>query len=260
MTKRAASENKGKATNLEQSDLKEEQLKSVHQLLSTIPEQNSNGADLKIVSDLIEAVLSGNAPRVETLMLQLGAHEEHTLFQRAKDVTTRLNAAFVEFQGVLDKNRVTMSSTTIPDAAAKLEHVMQMTDKAAHKTMDLSESNQQSFELCLKQVNEIEQLAKQHKDLGQGCQQTILNFVKAQRRELEKAQQANLEIVLAQEVQDLSGQVIKKTINLIRNLEESLTELLSFTSDDKANDDEKASEQKALDQSDADSVLKDLGF
>ncbi|MEO8297865.1 MAG: protein phosphatase CheZ [Burkholderiales bacterium] len=146
----------------------------------------------------------------------------------------------------------------IPDARERLAYVGRMTESAAHRVLSLVDQAQPG---CTALANEGEVLLAS----APTAPEPLLAFA---RKSVEgaRAQHGVLsEIMLTQDFQDLSGQVINKVIQIISRTEEQLVELLLHSAPGvpaKAST-ELAGPQvpdKALKQDDVDDLLASMGF
>ena len=151
----------------------------------------------------------------------------------------------------------------IPDARERLCYVGQMTERAAHKVLTLvDEAKPPCREL------ETAGLALLTQDTT--SPDPLLDFARKSITLAQAQQDVLNNIMLAQDFQDLSGQVILKVVNIISRTEEQLCELLLHSTPAAADDDaappagsELAGPQvpdKALAQDDVDDLLASLGF
>jgi chemotaxis protein CheZ len=145
----------------------------------------------------------------------------------------------------------------IPDARDRLAYVGEMTERAAHKVLGLVD---QAKPDCSALVAEGEALLAQSGALPA----TVAGYV---RRTVEhaRAQQDTLnDIMMTQDFQDLSGQVIQKVIGIITRTEAQLQEMLEHSEPpEPVQRAELAGPQvpdKALQQDDVDDLLASLGF
>jgi chemotaxis protein CheZ len=134
----------------------------------------------------------------------------------------------------------------LPDACARLDHVVAMTEQATNRTLDLVEDSQKLMERLLAPSDDHEALLRQLR--------------------------SNLsEMALAQSYQDLTGQIIKKVAGIVRNVHDQLTAMgLPPTggATRRKDDDPLAGsgpaiagvDRPAASQSDADDLLSDLGI
>jgi chemotaxis protein CheZ len=149
----------------------------------------------------------------------------------------------------------------IPDARERLAYVGQMTERAAHKVLTLIDAAQPGCSAVAQEGEAL--LAGPHTPGDAAAAWT--GYV---RRSVDQArsQQATLSgIMMAQDFQDLSGQVIHKVIAIISRTEEQLVELLMHDAPAVA---VAASPQligpqvpdKAMAQDDVDDLLASMGF
>lgn len=150
----------------------------------------------------------------------------------------------------------------MPDTRSRLAHVGDMTEQAAHKVLGLVED-------ALPRLDAHGRLAEasvlESGDArATGFAQQSIEFVADQRRTL-------TEIMVAQDFQDLSGQVIKRVIDVILRTEAQLLQLLVDAAEGSppslTSGAAQASElqgpqtpDKALQQDDVDDLLASLGF
>jgi len=122
----------------------------------------------------------------------------------------------------------------LPDARERLAYVGQMTEAAATKVLDLVGAVQP---FCGPASDQAEVLAQRlslladHPELGVGEARAALAEAAAvlqHQADLACAQAATLsEIMMVQDFQDLSGQVIKKVVMIIGHTEQQLLQLLA---------------------------------
>lgn len=145
----------------------------------------------------------------------------------------------------------------IPDARERLAYVGEMTERAATKVLTLVDEAKPGCTSLAEQGEAL--LADSDADAA-----TLRDYV---RRSVDTARHqhgALNDIMMTQDFQDLSGQVINKVINIISRTEQQLVELLVQTADQRPKEsNELAGPQvpdKALKQDDVDDLLASLGF
>ena len=134
----------------------------------------------------------------------------------------------------------------LPDACARLDHVVAMTEQATNRTLDLVEDSQKLMEKLL--------------------------VPSADHDALLRALRGNLsEMALAQSYQDLTGQIIKKVAGIVRGVHDQLTAMGLPPTGGAARKPEHdplagsgpaiaGVDRPAASQSDADDLLSDLGL
>lgn len=120
----------------------------------------------------------------------------------------------------LDSRLGHLAGNDMPDARLRLDHVVQMTEEAAHRTLDLVDDGRAVAD-GLADVRA--HLARLHaQSLVHGLLDTCLAVGDAESR----LRTTLTALAQAQEYQDLSGQIIRRVIELLRQVEGALVELL----------------------------------
>ena len=162
----------------------------------------------------------------------------------------------------------------IPDARDRLTHVGQMTEQAATRVLDLIDVAQpacHSFKTGSQSMAaEIESIRKRAQGRSDEVDDVmaIAQMFSTEAASFADAQNAVLsDIMMTQDFQDLSGQVIKKVIAIISQTEQQLLSLLMHSAPEhlalERSQAGLAGPQvpaKALQQNDVDSMLASLGF
>jgi chemotaxis protein CheZ len=124
------------------------------------------------------------------------------------------------------------AAATIPDARDRLNYVATLTQQAAERVLNATEAAQPVVE---KLGSDAQQLARQwdllfEKKLDVPQFKDLVTQTHAYLHELPKQTKSTnaqlTEIMMAQDFQDLTGQVIKKIIELTKNMEQQLLALL----------------------------------
>ena len=162
----------------------------------------------------------------------------------------------------------------LPDARERLAYVGRMTEDAANTVLNMVDAAQP---VCLSAAAEATALAARldavagHAELGVGeARAALLEAVQALRHQagVAKAQNSVLtDIMMAQDFQDLSGQVIKKVVVIIDHTEQQLNQLLAQSEGrlatkylDVGKLEGPQMPDKAVRQDDVDDLLASLGF
>ena len=133
----------------------------------------------------------------------------------------------------LDDRIASLTQDEIPDAQSRLNYVIQETEKAANATMDAVEKSMPLAEKLNDRLNAImpewQKLMARQLELGQFkqlCQEldTLLSEAKTDSADLNKLL---TEVLMAQGYQDLTGQVIRRVIELIKEVEDNLIGMLT---------------------------------
>jgi len=162
----------------------------------------------------------------------------HVLMAALARLSQQLGDALAELP------RVDAAVGELPDACARLDHVVAMTEQATNRTLDLVEDSQRLMEQLLVPGPDHEALLK--------------------------AMRSNLsEMALAQSYQDLTGQIIKKVAGIVRGVHDQLTALGLPPGGGRERDGNPTAaagpsvagvDRPASSQQDADDLLFDLGI
>jgi len=167
----------------------------------------------------------------------------------------------------LDARLAQAAGSDMPDACKRLDLVVQMTEDAAHRTLDLVDEGRAVAD-SLADMRTC--LARLHSSPGPVNGGELLGTITAAEDAETRLRATLTALAQAQEYQDLSGQVIRRVITLVRNTEGALLELLgdALQSMPQPPISSAADElpgpalpgMQAADQGDADRLLASLGF
>lgn len=181
--------------------------------------------------ELVQLLEMGEHDSANQLVQQLAVPGSSELFAEVGKLTRQLHDSLKNFQ--IDPSLSNLLEEDIPDAKKRLNHVIDMTEQAANRTMDAVES-------CLPIADEIsQQLAKIQPQWQKLMQRKLqLGEFKVLVHQLDGFfQQASgdsntlnsllTDVLMAQDYQDLTGQILRRVIELVREVEESLIGLLT---------------------------------
>jgi chemotaxis protein CheZ len=115
-----------------------------------------------------------------------------------------------------------LAEREVPDARARLNHVLKLTDEAAHRTMDLIE---QCGPLADRTSRSAGLLLEKAIDVPVG----LKGFLQQSTEDCNKIRGNLAEVILAQTYQDLTGQIIRGVVALVGEVEHVLAELMRLT-------------------------------
>ncbi|MDR2876629.1 MAG: protein phosphatase CheZ [Chromatiales bacterium] len=125
-----------------------------------------------------------------------------------------------------------LTNKQVPDARVSLEHVLDLTNEAAHRTMDLVERSYVPAERTRDLADRIGPLwqsnfadAKSDEEL----RAMIDEFLTASRSDAEEIRRNLGEVLMAQGYQDLSGQIIRSVIKLIDEIHHALGGIIDLS-------------------------------
>jgi chemotaxis protein CheZ len=143
-----------------------------------------------------------------------------------------LRALNASLQRTLDEfrnsfRRASSAGKEMPDARVRLDHVLKLTEEAAHRTLDLVErSCPLADRLATDAVALVEPIRQAREAYRGSGVEDLLSRVEGLLTSVQRdggAVRANLaEVLMAQSYQDLSGQIIRTVIKLVVELERTL--------------------------------------
>ena len=185
---------------------------------------------LSKAKQLVESIEAKNDTGVSELLSAMTMDQENNLFKEVGHLTRQLHDNLSSFG--LDEQLVALTGRDIPDAKERLNYVIEMTDDAAHKTLNAideilpvtTEMQKKSEELSKnwKRFLSRELSLEEFKEMSG----EISKFLESSCENTKIVSNKTNEIVLAQGYQDITGQIIKKVIGLVQNVEDSLVDLV----------------------------------
>ena len=170
---------------------------------------------------------------------------EPGMFKELRQLTGDLQQALERFS--IESRLQDIAENEIPDARARLTHVINMTDEAAHRTLDLVEQSgplaQRTAEEAATLIETFEQLKNEAAgDPGyelalqsikglQPLMKSLERFLPAARSNSELIRRNLADVLMAQGYQDLTGQIIRSVMKLVAELETALSSLASLSGD-----------------------------
>ncbi|HBZ95604.1 MULTISPECIES: protein phosphatase CheZ [Pseudomonas] len=185
--------------------------------------------------DLVDSLEQGNFGAAVQLINELNKVRDRGLYHEVGKLTRELHNAIVNFQ--LDPRMPhAQELSQIADATERLNYVVTMTEKAANRTMDLVE---QSAPLVNDLSDEAHSLSVEwgrfmRREIGadgfRELAKRVELFLARSERDGAKLSGHLNDILLAQDYQDLTGQVIKRVTQLVTEVESNLLKLVLMAS------------------------------
>ncbi len=186
---------------------------------------------LEEAKQLVSYLEQGDDESANALLEAVSAKESVELFAEVGKLTRQLHDALNTFH--LDERIAGLANDDIPDAQTRLNYVIEETEKAANTTMDAVESCMPIAESLSDRIGAIEpewqKLMTRQIELGEFkslCLE-IDSLFKDASKDSTKLNSLLTEVLMAQGYQDLTGQVIRRVIDLVKEVEDSLVNMLT---------------------------------
>jgi chemotaxis protein CheZ len=261
-------------------------LKEIEKLLGAsdpmdgAPQKFAEDAGLKSLittgKEFVKAFSGGDLASAQTVLLNIANQQLNSsgLYKEIGNLARGLHDSIRGFLSTLDPSLYEIVEDKIPDSGNRLEHILQMTEKAAVTTLDHVEVMQERLSSEMEQLAGLRGLLgglravgdSARKKLDQGAQtldamETIIN---ENRSDLDT-------ILIAQDYHDLSSQIIHKITKLLKDMELKLVGLIRTfgvkAETSRQNEDSElygpahaAVENAVHSQDEVDSLLAEFGF
>jgi len=186
---------------------------------------------LEQAQHLVELLTAGEQNQADDLFRELAAPIQRELFDEVGKLTRQLHSALKDF--LIDNRLIELTNTEIPDARQRLNYVIDMTEQAANKTMD-------AVEACLPLANALtaniarvlptwDKLMRREIALSEfkALCHDVQQLMRASELDSNQLRELLNQILMAQDFQDLTGQMIRRVIDLVMEVESNLVSMLT---------------------------------
>lgn len=186
---------------------------------------------LEQARELVQLLEMGEQDIANQLVQQLGMPGSSELFAEVGKLTRQLHDSLKNFQ--VDPSLNVLLEEDIPDAKKRLNHVIDMTEQAANRTMDAVESCLPIADQLNQHLNGLlprwQKLMQRDLALGEFKQlcHNMDGFLHETVAESNRLNMLLTDVLMAQDYQDLTGQILRRVIELVREVEDSLIGLLT---------------------------------
>jgi len=188
---------------------------------------------LALAKDLVQCLEAGEEAQADVLLQQLTRLHESSLFQELGRLTRQLHEAINGF--LLDERLQTLADHEMKDAAERLGYVIEMTEKSANTTLGAVEEAMPLVHRLTAEAAALENRWQRfrNRELSvdefralTGDLSGYFSLVAEDGATL--GNQLN-EVLMAQGFQDLTGQIIRKVINLVQDVEGKLVQIIRLS-------------------------------
>ncbi len=200
--------------------------------------RNDTEVDQEALSRAKEYVLlleQGNNEAADEILSEISGDRESELFNQLGQLTRNFHDALNGFGQ--DDRLASIASGEFSDAKERLNYVIEKTDSAAHTTMDAVDSALpicDSLDKTLSSLNKNwEKFLNKEMDATEFRRLSVVmkQFFNTSHYELALLKTNLTTILIAQDYQDITGQIIKRVIALVSEVETSLVELVRLGSE-----------------------------
>lgn len=189
--------------------------------------------------DVINKMEAGDHSGALMAVEDLNRARDHVLYNEIGKLTRRLHDAIVNFEIETSSEELEPDGkpcSRIHDASDRLEFVITTTENAANKTMDMVEETipiaDELGNTAKSLRNDWKRLLNREMTLGEFRElyKQIDNFLEFAENKASNINGNLTSILMAQDFQDITGQVLKKVITLVHEVEDNLVDLVRTAS------------------------------
>ncbi len=229
---------------------------------------------LQTTKQFMQAFCEGDLARCRDLLRRFADQQsQRELFVEIGQLAREFHTSLSDLTETLDPAFRILVEEKLPDSGSRLEHILEITERAANTTLDKVEAMQGRNEEDIKRIKRLGEILDVLKAIGPKAK-AHLNEAATVTEHL--ASSAGLSrddlvsILMAQDFQDLTGQIIQRVLTLLKDLETRLVNLVKVfgvreeqvevEQDDLYGPAHKGKIDALHSQDDVDSLLADFGF
>jgi len=197
---------------------------------TTTPLREEFGACIAALSD---ALAAGDEALFYAELDTLLQRRERMMFLDLRKLTGDLQSALQRFR--VDSRLADLAAKDVPNARLRLDHVLKLTDEAAHRTLELVEKSGPLAERTARSAAELVEQWQRFRDRKIAVEDfhrmvsEMDAFLQATRSDMETVRVNLSEVLVAQGYQDLTGQIIRGVTKLVTELEIALSDLVRLS-------------------------------
>jgi chemotaxis protein CheZ len=191
---------------------------------------DNKGGQLELARSLVVALEAGNQDDAEAVIAQLAGPRDSQLFMEVGRLARELHEAINAF--MLDSRIADIAQHEIPDATQRLQHVIAMTEEAANTTLSAVEASLPLADSLRADAGHLSDQWRRFsarklplEDFRQ-LSEELGGFLDSLQGNAQSLHDNLSEVLLAQGYQDLTGQIIRKVIDLVSDVEAKLIKLV----------------------------------
>ncbi|MBN4079202.1 protein phosphatase CheZ [Beggiatoa alba] len=188
---------------------------------------------LEHAEDMVRAMQEGNEKLAKEMLDYISTARETGLFNEVGKMTRQLHDALNAF---CEDTRIDeLAEDEIPDARTRLRHVITMTQQSADRSLTAVENTMPKCDSLSMKISELGDAWQNFKRREMSVEQfrelstKLEKFFKEAEQDTSSIRSGLNEIMMAQDFQDLTGQIITRVIELVEEVEGNLVELVRIT-------------------------------
>ncbi len=199
----------------------------------SLPNKVEDDESLAQARQLVVELEAGNSDQASFLLDELARRRDSGLFQELGKLTRELHDALNGFQ--LDSKISTLAEHEIPDAKERLNYVITMTEQAAHRTLNAVEESLPIAEELQTRADDLHdkwtRFRRKDMDVNEfrALVPEIDSFLDLTSGHAAKLNSSLSDVLMAQDFQDITGQIIRRVINLVKDVEDNLVGLIRIS-------------------------------
>ncbi|RFA28529.1 chemotaxis protein CheZ [Alkalilimnicola ehrlichii] len=196
-------------------------------------EESAGDRYLESARMLVQSLEAGDEMAADKAIDELTHIRETVLFKELGMLTRELHESIKAFR--LDTRLSDIAESEIPDARDRLNYVITMTEQAAHRTLTAIEDSINRVDVVIGKAQPMRENWQRFRNREMAVDEfrvlcrDLDEFLEASAEEGGKVQSNLTEALMAQDYQDLTGQIIRRVINLVQEVEENLVQLVRFS-------------------------------
>jgi chemotaxis protein CheZ len=184
---------------------------------------------LGAIQGFMKALATGEVFGAEDVLLELAEQQDGGLYQQIGVLARQLHDSLRSFANTIDPTLVEMVEDKLPDSGSRLEHILHLTENAANTTLDHVEAMKDRNQEELAKIDQLQGVFNGLWAVGDAAQhrfEETHQLLNELRDSLTQTSGDLTTVLTAQDYQDLTGQVILKIIQLLKELEKNLVDLI----------------------------------
>jgi chemotaxis protein CheZ len=189
------------------------------------------GKVLNVIKEFMKALSTGEVKEAQGALLLLAEQQQQAgLYQQIGSMARQLHDSLRNFMDLMAPALVEMVEDKLPDSGSRLEHILHVTENAANTTLDHVEAMKLRNQEEQAKLVQLQLIVKGLKAVGDNAQRRLAeshDLLTDLQASVTQTSRDLITVLTAQDYQDLTGQVIMKIIQLLKDLEGNLVNLIS---------------------------------